>query len=147
MRFLFLYVQGFAVRAMLFRNIKKSFGKTSLISHAFSVFVCARLRGSSNAFTQHKKSRSERLLLSVMRFLFCIRTRASRGSVKSHYGKNKTVCKRTTLADRCSFFIRLSRRKAAFFRRCAFSVRLNCNHRIGANVLNIEHSLVIGFAR
>lgn len=37
MRFLFLYVQGFAVRAMLFRNIKKPFEKTSLISHAFSV--------------------------------------------------------------------------------------------------------------
>ncbi len=56
MRFLFLYVQGFAVRAMLFRNIKKPFGKPSLISHAFSVFVCARLRGSSNAFPQHKKA-------------------------------------------------------------------------------------------
>ena len=56
MRFLFLYVQGFAVRAMLFRNIKKPFGKTSLISHAFSVFVCARLHGSSNAFPQHKKA-------------------------------------------------------------------------------------------
>ena len=114
MRFLFLYVQGFAVRAMLFRNIKKPFGKTSLFSHAFSVL--------------HTHE-------SFARF-----------GQKSSRQKN-TVCKRTTLADRCSFFIRLSRRKAAFFRRCAFSVRLNCNHRIGANVLNIEHSLVIGFAR
>ena len=128
MRFLFLYMQGFAVRAMLFRNIKKPFGKTSLISHAFPVFVCAGLRGSSNAFPQHKKavrkdfsyqpcvfcfcmckaswfeqcisaaqkSRSERLLLSVMRFLFlyvqgfAVRAMLFR-NIKKSFGKTSLI--------------------------------------------------------